>query len=176
MDEKTGIMTLTVTMPEDYLAADVAEHVTSSLTQYIEEYRTDKIREDVQFIETRRTEALRRFESAQEELAKFRDQSHGQLTAMASTREQRLQSEYDLAFNVYNSLANRLEEARIKLQEETPVVKVIEPAAVPRQRSAPRKSFIMVLSVFLGLIAGLGILFGGIEIGKFRNRLKENER
>jgi uncharacterized protein involved in exopolysaccharide biosynthesis len=155
MGEETGIVTVTVTMPEGYLAADVAEHVTTSLTQYIKEYRTEKTREDVLFIESRKAEAINRFEKAQEKLARFRDQSHGQLTQMAQTREQRLQSEYELTFSVYNSLANRLEEARINLQEETPVVKIIEPAAIPKERSAPNKPLIMLVSVFLGVITGL---------------------
>lgn len=166
--KETGIVSVTVTMPEDYLAADVADQVTGQLVDYIKEYRTEKAKEDLSFIQERLNEALQRFEKAQEALATFRDQSHGQLTEMARTHEQRLQSEYDLAYNVYSSMAQRLEEAKIKLQEETPVVKVLEPAYVPKDKSAPKRKLILVVSVFLGMFMGIGVVFGVLIIRKIK--------
>ncbi len=160
IDKKTGIISITVSMPEAYLTADVANKVTELLVQYIKEYRTQKAGEDLEFVRNSMDEALQRFEKAQKELASFRDESHGQLTEMARTREQRLQSEYDLTYNVYSALAKRLEDARIKLQEETPVVKVIDPASVPKEKSSPKRMLILVISVFLGGFIGIGVIFG----------------
>ncbi|MBN2396201.1 MAG: lipopolysaccharide biosynthesis protein [Candidatus Atribacteria bacterium] len=168
MDKKTGMITITATMPEAVLVADVANEATELLVAYIKDYRTQKAREDLEFVRGSMEEALQRFEKAQKTLAAFRDESHGQLTAMARTREQRLQSEYDLTYNVYSALAKRLEEARIKLQEETPVVKVIEPAAVPEKKSAPKRILILIMSVFLGGFMGVGLIFGRLVLRKFQ--------
>jgi len=170
---ETGVVTVKVKMPDPYIAADVSDQVIQFLTEYIEEYRTEKARTDVEFVEERHEEARRRFEHSQERLAQFRDESRGQLTEMARTQEQRLQSEYDLSFNMYNAMSERLEEARIKLQEEKPVVKVLEPAAIPDKRSAPRRTVIMIISLFLGSIAGVGIIYGKQYIRKFRESLAQ---
>lgn len=159
-NEQSGTVEVRVEMPDPEVAAEVAHQVVLFLTDYITAYRTGKASDNVAFIEGRYEEARQRFEEAQERLARFRDENRGQLTELARTREQRLQSEYDLTFNLYNSMAERLEEARISLQEETPVVNVIEPAAVPDRRSSPRRGLVLIVSVMFGGVIGTGIVFG----------------
>ena len=156
----TGVVTVTVKMQDGDIAADVADEVVVRLSSYITDYRTEKARRDVDFIEQRYEEARERFEEAQRELARFNDENRGQLTAMARTEEQRLQSQYNLTFNLYNTMAERLEQARIKLQEETPVVNVLEPAAVPDRRSEPKRGLLLVIFTLLGGIMGVGLIFG----------------
>lgn len=157
-DVETGSVTVSVDMQDPVIAAVVADEVVQMLSEYIIEKRTEKARRDVEFIEERFEEAKDRFEKAQQELAEFNDQNRGQLTAMARTEEQLLQSRYDLNFNLYNSLAERLEEARIKLQEETPVINILEPAAVPDKRSEPYRTLILVVFIIFGGLAGTGIV------------------
>ncbi|MDI6401579.1 Wzz/FepE/Etk N-terminal domain-containing protein, partial [Balneolaceae bacterium ANBcel3] len=146
-NDQNGTIEVRVQMPDAEVAAEVAYQVVLFLTDYIKAYRTEKAAGNVMFIEGRYEEARQRFEEAQERLARFRDENRGQLTELARTREQRLQSEYDLTFNLYNSMAERFEEARITLQQETPVVNVIEPAAVPDKRSSPKRARIMIIYV-----------------------------
>lgn len=154
MDRETGVVSIQVKMPDPDMAADVADQVVQFLKQYIIDYRTEKARRDVIFIGERHDEARGRFEAAQRKLAEFRDENRGSLTALARTREQQLQSEYDLTFNLYNTMAERLEEAQIKLQEDTPIVTVIDPASVPSEKSEPRRGFILVLFTLTGALAG----------------------
>jgi uncharacterized protein involved in exopolysaccharide biosynthesis len=170
MGKQTGMITVTVEMPTASLSAEVANRVSELLSDYVIRYKTDKVREDLEFVEERNTEASQRFEAAQEALARHRDGSHGQLTALAQTYEQRLQSEYDLAFNVYTTLARQLEQSKLKLQEETPVVKIIEPAVVPNEKSAPKKKMILIVSIFLGGFLGLGLLFGRMIWGNMKEQ------
>jgi uncharacterized protein involved in exopolysaccharide biosynthesis len=170
MGKQTGMITVTVEMPTANLSAEVANRVSELLSDYVISYKTDKVREDLEFVEERYAEASQRFEAAQEALARHRDGSHGQLTALAQTYEQRLQSEYDLAFNVYNTLARQLEQSKLKLQEETPVVKIIEPALVPDEKSAPKKKMILIVAVFLGGFLGLGLLFGRMIWGNMKEQ------
>lgn len=160
MGRESGVVTVSVKMPDAEMAADVTDQVVQYLTEYITSYRTEKARNDVEFIEERYNEAKNRFETAQEMMARFRDENRGELTAMARTQEQRLQSEYNLTFNLYNTMAERLEEARIKLQDQTPVVNILEPVAVPDQRSEPKRAITLLLAVFFGSIVGLGVLYG----------------
>ncbi|MGQ1946435.1 GNVR domain-containing protein [Geofilum sp. OHC36d9] len=173
IDKETGIVSVSLTMPEGQMVAQVGDLVTSLLSGYVLDYKTEKARNDLQFIEEQLVESEARFEQTQVALAKFRDANHGQKTEMALTNEQRLQSDYDLAFKIYSAMAQKRDEARIKLQEKTPVVKVLEPAVVPKEKSAPRRSVIMVMSIFLGGFVGLGILFGRMIWTNFNVKFKE---
>ena len=62
-----------------------------------------------------------------------------------------MKNEMTLTFNVYNTLAQKLEQDKLRVQEETPVYTVIEPATVPLKASSPKKALILVGFVFLAL-------------------------
>lgn len=175
ISKEIGMISITTEMPTAELAAQVASHAAKLLSDYAVSYKTEKVKEDLRFIEERYKEAEERFGQSQRALARFRDSNHGNLTSLARTEEQRLQSDYDLAFGLYNSLASQYEQARIKLQEETPVVKIIEPAIVPDEKSSPKRMMIMVVSVFLGCFVGIGLLFGKKIWGNFREQFRSYE-
>ena len=172
VNRDSGVVTVSVKMQDDVIAADVADEVVVRLSSYITDYRTEKARRDVEFIEQRYDEARERFEEAQRELARFNDENRGQLTAMARTEEQTLQSRYNLTFNLYNTMAERLEEARIKLQEETPVVNILEPAAVPDRRSEPQRGKILIFYSLFGGILGVSLIFIFQFVNTLRNKLE----
>ena len=68
--------------------------------------------------------------------------------------QNRLLNEQDLAFNVYNQIAQQLEMARAKVAESTPVCVVMQPAIMPVKASSPKKmmmGLLYVLSTFIAL-------------------------
>lgn len=158
LNEETGIVTVNVRMPNARVAAQVAKYTIGELTEYLVEYRTEKVLRDLEFVEDQLSKAEERFEEAQLALAEFTDSNQGNLTARARTDQQRLQSEYDVAFNLYNSLTQQYEQARLKVQEETPVFKVLQPVQVPVEDET---SGFMILIVFMMLsgIASIGWIF-----------------
>jgi uncharacterized protein involved in exopolysaccharide biosynthesis len=68
----------------------------------------------------------------------------------ADIQRERIESEYKLSSTVYNELLKKFEEAKIKLQQETPVFQVLEPPVAPTLQSEPKKSIILLASAFLG--------------------------
>lgn len=82
----------------------------------------------------------------------------GALTESARIMQQMLQSEYNVKFNVYNSLtdqSDQSEQAKIKVQEETPVLTIIQPPLYPLNKSAPNHIIIVFVSTFLGLFGSI---------------------
>lgn len=157
-DQQTGILTLTVTTQSPEITIQIANHVTSALSHYLTEYRTEKARRNLEFISQRQEEAKASFESEQNRLALFRDQNQGSLTASARTIEQNIQSEYNVKLNVYNSLTEQLEQARIKLQEDTPVVNVIQDNVYPNRKSGPNRVLLILVTSFFGIVVGCIVL------------------
>ncbi|MEQ8523521.1 Wzz/FepE/Etk N-terminal domain-containing protein [Gracilimonas sp.] len=158
LDEESGVVTVRAQMSDPKLAAHVARYTIQELTAYLTEYRTEKVLRDLEFIEEQLTKAEERFQEAQLALAEFRDSNQGNLTARARTEEQRLNSEYDIAFNLYNSLTQQYEEAKLKVQEETPVFKVLQPVQVP-VNDEMSGGMVLIVFVMLSGIASIGWIF-----------------
>jgi uncharacterized protein involved in exopolysaccharide biosynthesis len=145
-------------MRDPELAAKMTKYAIEELTLYLTDYRTEKVLIDLDFVETQLASAKERFEEAQLNLADFDDSNQGNLTARARTERQRLQSEYDIAVNVYNTLTQQYEEAKLKVQEETPVFKVLQPVQVP-VNDETSGSMVLFVFVLLSGIASLGWIF-----------------
>lgn len=156
-DDANSTLTISAEMQDPRLAAELADSLVNCLTNYIIEYRTQKARSDLKFVEQNLKDAEKRFNKAQQALAEFRDRNLNIITSSARITEQNLQSEYTLAFNLFNSLSQQLEHEKIKVQEKTPVFKVLEPAKVPISKSKPKISFIMISMIFLGGFFGIGV-------------------
>lgn len=174
IDSKQGYLTLQASFHEALLSAQVAEQTRELLQKYITRFKTEKSANQLTFIEQRYLEKKKDFEKAQEQLARYRDQNRNTSGALARTEEERLQSEYSIAMNVYNELAKQLEQAKIQVKEETPVFSVLEPAVVPYEKSKPKKAMIVVLWLFLGAIAGVGIVFGKEFLAELKQKWNAN--
>lgn len=157
---KEGSLTLTATMPEAIAAAQLGQSALSMLQSYITKYKVEKAQEQLDFIQERFEVKKEEFEQAQFNLAKFRDRNKFMYTAIAKTEEERLQSEYQITFSVYSELAKQLETAKIQVKKETPVLTVIEPITIPNEKSEPKRSLIVFIWVFLGVVIGIAWVFG----------------
>lgn len=160
VDQKTMTVTLTVQMQDPLISAQVADVVLEKLQAYITDYRTRKSKKDLEFTEKIFADAREAYYEAQQNYARFIDGNRNIATASFRTEQERMQNEVSLAFGVYNTLAQKLEQDKLKVQEQTPVYTVIEPATVPIKASSPKKMMILIGFVFLAVCGGCGwILF-----------------
>ena len=77
----------------------------------------------------------------------------------SSTRIQRerIQQRYNVANAVYTDMAKQLEQAKIQVKRDTPVLTVIQPVTVPTQASNSRAKKLIIWT-FLGFVLGCGIV------------------
>ena len=172
LDEESGIVSVTVTLPDNVAAAAVTEYTIKELTEYLTEYRTEKVLRDLTFVEEQLATAEARFEEAQLTLAEFRDSNQGMLSARAQTEEQRLNSEYQIAFNLYNGLTQQYEEAKLKVQEETPMFKTLEAVQVPLEDETSG-AMILIVFIMLSGIGSIGWIFVYPLIEQFKNAVED---
>ncbi len=71
-------------------------------------------------------------------------------------RREELQSQYELAFNLYNTLSQQLQQKRLQVQEQTPVFSILQPVSVPLSKSAPNRTLIVIVAGILGVIVAIG--------------------
>jgi len=173
LDAKQGYITMQAAFPEALLSAQVADQARELLQKYITRFKIEKASDKLLFIEQRYDEKKKEFEKAQNRLAYFSDQNKNVTSAVARTEETRMQGEYTIALNVYNELAKQLEQAKIQVKEDTPVFSILEPATIPLTKSKPKKVMIVFIFLFLGVIAGTGIIFGKEYLKDIRTKWNE---
>ncbi len=170
VDKKTSLIALSVTMQDPEIAAMLTDTVMYNLQKYVTEYRTNKARHDLKFTQQLFDEAQQNYYAAQQRYARYMDANQNIVLRSVRTEQERLQNETDLAYNLYNQMAQQLQLARAKVQESTPVYVVVQPSTVPLRASAPSKILILIGCVFLaGAAAVVWILFGRDFYLKFKN-------
>ncbi len=173
VDKETDVITLTVQMQDPFISAQVTQVVLEKLQDFITEYRTQKAKQDLEFTEAVFEDAKQRYYRSQSIYAQFEDANKNIVTASYRAEQERLRNEMSLAYNVYNTLAQKLEQDRLKVQERTPVYTVIEPAKVPLRASSPRKIFILIGFMFLAGVVAVGYILFKDSIRTVAKTIKE---
>ncbi len=172
IDKKSGLITVTVKLPDPVVATIITDYGMNFLTNYITNYRTEKAKRDLNFLAGRLDAAKGKYYTNQAQKAQYSDQY--QLSMMklqaADLQRERIESEYKISSTFYNTLLQKYEEAKLKLQQETPVIKVLEPPVVPNKRSEPKRAIIVILNAFLGGI--LGVILGLIRKKNYKLVIK----
>lgn len=156
---KEGIIKLGYTFPEAIAAAQISEQLAKSLEEYVVNYKTEKVKENLEFVQQSYMEAKKDFFQKQADLAAFQDANRGIITATGRATETRLRSEYDIAFTIYNELARQLEQAKLSVKEEKPVLTVLNPVIVPLGKSAPQTEKIITIYLLLGVVVSCVWIF-----------------
>ncbi|MGY6521267.1 MAG: GNVR domain-containing protein [Mongoliitalea sp.] len=159
-NEKEGFVSLSFVMPEPVMAAQLARFAQDLLQQQVIAYKISNAQEQLKFTQERFDEKKKEFEDIQAKLANFRDRNQNIASAAVLNQQQRLEAEYNFAFNIYTELAKQLEQARIQVAKDTPVFSVIQPVTVPVEKSAPKRPLILVIFTILGFIISIGYVFG----------------
>ncbi|MDO5608760.1 MAG: Wzz/FepE/Etk N-terminal domain-containing protein [Capnocytophaga sp.] len=167
VNDKEGYVTLSYIMPEALASAQMLQNAQELLQHSITEFKIKKAKEELDFIEQRYLEVEKDFKSKQFALAQFQDHNRNLYSNLPQTRLQQLQTEFNLAYNLYSELAKQLETQKIKVKEETPVFTVIEPVTVPIERSKPKRLIIIAIWMFLGLALSIGYVFGRDFVRQF---------
>ena len=153
IDKKTGITTLSVTLQDPKVTAMVADSVVAKLQQYIINYRIAKAKEDCAYLEQLYKERQQEYYDAQQRYARYVDANKSLVLQSVRTEQERLQNDMNLAYQVYSQVAQQLQVARAKIQEEKPVFAVVEPATIPLQPSGTSRKIIVLGITLLAVIA-----------------------
>ncbi len=174
-NDKTMI-SISVSMQSAEISAQVADSVTSKIQQYVTDYRTNKARKDLEYTEKMYAEAEEDYRAKQSEYARFVDANQNIIMQSFLTEQERLQNERDLAYNVYNTVAQQLQAAKMRVQETKPVFAVIQTATVPLVPSKPRKTLIVVAFIFVAFVGSAGwVVYGKDVYEDLRRHLKSEE-
>jgi len=160
LNEKEGFIKVIATDKSAFISTQLVQIVTKNLQSKIIELRTNKIKERLEYSKEQYELKQGEFDFLQKKLAEFKDSNKNISTASFMSELQKLESEFLLQQNILMTLASEFNNNKIKLNKDTPIFSVIDEVSVPNNRSEPKRSLLVMIYVFLGLILSISFILG----------------
>lgn len=171
-DAKTSVVKLEVTARSADLALLLNQRILDLVSRFNLESRQSQASAEKKFTERRLQEVKREFREAEDRLQSFLQRNRDYRNSPQLTFQfERLNRDVNMQDQVYMTLAQAFEQAKIEEVRDTPVFTVVEPPELPvRPRSRGLLKF-GLLSLLLGLALGVALavardLMAGSRTGK----------
>lgn len=159
-DDQTGIVSISVDARDPMVATAVANQLVRDLNTFNLERRQSSARARRQFIEGRLANARQDLRGAEDSITDWlRRNRQYQSSPELQAEYQRLQRQVDIRQEVYLTLSRQYETARIEEVNSTPVITVIDSAAVPQRKSKPNRRLWAAGSVLAGGFVAIILAF-----------------
>lgn len=155
LDAETGFITVNVELPERRMSAEVNAKVIEELISFATEFEVRKEKKNLEFMVVQTKEARLVYEAAQQRLAKFLDGNLNVVSARVSTKETQLRQEIGIYLQIYKQMALDLEQAKIKLENQTPIYTVFSPTKLPLRPMAKNYVSTIIIFILVSLVVSL---------------------
>lgn len=153
VDNKTMAITIEVTDQDPLICATMADSVRARLQKTITDYRTSKARVDYEYFLKLSKEAEARYEKATREYVAFTDGNRKAFFENIIQQRTKLENEMQIQRGMYQQIIAQLQQAEMKIQEDTPAFAILQNATVPIKKSGPPRKMIMIVFLFLAFLA-----------------------
>ena len=158
---KTGIISVSVTAPSAELAQALNQRLLDLLNEFNLQTRQSQARAERAFAERRLAEVKDSLRAAEHRLQEFFQQNRDFSNSPALTfRQERLAREVTLQQQIFQTLAQGYEQAKLEEVRDIPVITIVEhPSLAPRadSRGLVKRA---ILGAFLGVVATLLLAMG----------------
>lgn len=152
VDKKTMVITINVTDQNPVIAATMADTVKTRLQKFITDYRTNKVRVDLEHYNKIYAETKARYEEARQKYSEFVDANQYIILQTVRQKQTDLENEMQLQYSAYMQTAQQVVTAEAKVQEETPAFTTLQSATVPVRKAGPARSKMCLMFLFLSFI------------------------
>jgi hypothetical protein len=173
VDDMTGILSMSVSTPWKQFSEQVAARTLAEVVRFDMEKRQTRAAAERRFSETRLDSARSELRRAEDRLGVFIQHNRQYATSPALSLEfNRLQRQVAVRHEVFTSLTQSFERARIEEVRNTPVVTIIEAP----EGSATRDSRNGVRSVIVGFTFGSMVALVVAALLEFGRRARTSDR
>lgn len=152
VDKKTMVITINVTDQDPLICATMADSVKTRLQKFITDYRTSKARVDLEYNKKLYGEAKAKYQQARDKYAAYADSHRAASSQSAQTKESDLQNEMQMQQQIYQQVVAQLQQAEMKVQEETPAFTTLQSATVPVKKTGPKRAQMCLIFLFLAFL------------------------
>lgn len=152
IDKKTSLITINVTAQDPHVAALLADSVKTRLQDFLTQYRTNKVRHDLEYALMLQKQAKKDFERARQLYVDYMDSNQDIQLLSAMQKQNDLENDMQLQYNNYTAICAQVIDAKAKVQQETPAFTPLQSATVPLGPAGPRKNQIILICLFLATL------------------------
>lgn len=152
VDKKTMVITINVTDQNPVICATLADSVKTRLQKFITDYRTSKARVDLEYNKKLYGEAKAKYEQARNKYAAYADSHRSASSQSAQTKLAELQNEMQMQQQIYQQVVSQLQQAEMKVQQETPAFTTLQSATVPVLKAGPKRAQMCLIFLFLAFL------------------------
>ena len=153
-DPNSGVIMMTIETVDPEISAQIAANAFDLLSQFVIAHKTEKAEQNLKFVQTQFEESKANFIETQNKLATFRDRNQNLNFSSGRANEERLIAEFNIANNLFTNMAVQLDQAKIKVQEDIPVLSIINPPVVSYQTTKPNIPLILAICIFMAFVTG----------------------
>jgi LPS O-antigen subunit length determinant protein (WzzB/FepE family) len=172
INDKEGFITISFTDSNKNVAAQITQIAQNLLQEKIIEFKNKSSKEQLDFAMKQYSEKKKSFEKLQDERAIFVDKNINISSSLFQNKLSRIESEVSISELIVQQLASQVEQAKLQVNKDTPVFTTIKPVTIPFERSAPRRSLIVIMFAFLGLVLSTGYVFAKEPLSNIIKSLK----
>ena len=156
INEKEGFITISFTDNDKNIAAQITQIAQTLLQKKIIEFKNQSSKEMLDFATKQYDEKQTSYEKLQDKRAIFVDKNINISSSLFQNKLSRIESEVNISASIVQQLASQVEQAKLQVNKDTPVFTTIQPVTIPFERSAPKRSQIVIVFGFLGIVVSVG--------------------
>ena len=152
-DRLSGLIRINLTLEDPLISATVANFIGEQVQNYIQKENSAQSTKEKIFIISRLTIVKNELEASELELKSFKERNRGyedspELFMIYS----QLYREVEAKKEVYLTLQQQLELARIEEVKQSPILHILDHAVPPIKKSFPNRGVILIISALLGFL------------------------
>tara|TARA_B100001029_G_C15043731_1_gene445550 strand:- start:635 stop:1594 length:960 start_codon:yes stop_codon:yes gene_type:complete len=156
LEGKSGLISIKVEMEEPGLARDIANFIYPAIVKFTTEKHLAFSKLNLEFINERQEEIMKQLASAEEELKKFRERNRSIVESPKLQLEmERLLRTVEIQKEVFITLQQQYELARIEQVKESPSVVILDDAMLSLKSHYPNVKIIILTILILGIFLGI---------------------
>jgi uncharacterized protein involved in exopolysaccharide biosynthesis len=174
INDKDGYLEISATSKLPQLAAQLVKNGENILQNQIIAIKTKSSLELLAYLEEQYTIKNKLLIEAQDNLANFKDRNLNISRSSFSNAQTRLEAELQVATSVFQNVVTQLEQVKLQVAKDTPVFSFLKPVVVPTEKSAPKRSLIVIIWLFLGVVISIGYLLAKEPLLDILKQIKSN--
>lgn len=144
VDKKTSVISIKVKDQDPLVCATMTDSVKCHLQDFIIQYRTSKVKEDVVHYQLMRDSAELEYDNAMRAYSHFCDVHKNTILQRLQSERDKLESVLAIKQNALTAMETQLQATKVKLQEKTPAFTTLKSAMVPVKPAGPKRMLFVI--------------------------------
>ena len=155
INQKDGFISLLSTLPVAEYSANLTINAKEILQEIIIDNKIESANQNLIFSQQQLEEKKLIFDEIQAKLAYFSDSNLNSVNSFVINERDKLEAEFQIINSVVTELSKQVEQAKLQVSKDTPVFSTIKEAVIPVERTSPKRTQIVLIFGFIGLIISI---------------------